>query len=232
MSEPGANPFMVMILEHNNFVSDAEVVEADIIPLDEQQAFGPGDAALLASSNAPLEADFTVVRGLDPVKHTEDFPDWEERMQLRDHVLVELFSRADPELSMGWVHRLKLMPIRPYRYAELHAWRKKGFPEEPPQWVMNIYRKFTDKLSEQAPDKVPVAITCPNCKKRNVELQVTRRLVYTGRAGVMKFDGEERHVPINDPDMNSSHTAILRCMDCHTTADLTDDEWLLPNISN
>ena len=230
MSEP--NPFMAMILDHQSFVGESEGVEADIFPLPEQQSWGVGDSAILASANTPLEQDFTIVKGLDPHDHTEDYPDWEERMQLRDHVLVEIFSRYDTEKSIGWVHRLKLLPIKKYRYDELHTWRKKGFPDDPPEWVMKIYREYTDRLAELAPDKVPVAVTCPNCKKRNVELVVTRTLEWTARAGLMKYQGTERHLPVADPVMTSSHVAILRCMDCKHVADMTDDEWVLPDISN
>jgi hypothetical protein len=99
--------------------------------------------------------------------------------------------------------------------------------------VMNLYRKYTDKLAERAPSRVPVAIACSHCKKRNVQLVVTRRLVYSGRAGLLKLGDQMRHVPIEDvSEPESTHTAILRCEDCHATADLVDDEWLLPDISN
>jgi hypothetical protein len=230
MSE--TNPFMAMILEHNSFVGESEHVEADIQPLPEQIAWGTGDVALLASANTPLEADFTVVKGLDPALHEETYPDWEERVLLKDHVLCEIFSREDTELSMGWVHRLKLLPVKKYRYRELNRWRKKGFPEEVPEWVLKIYRAYTDRLAETAPDKVPVAITCPFCHKRNVEMIVTRTLTWTCRAGLMEYQGEVRHLPVADPEMESSHVAILRCMDCGKEASMTDDEWVLPNISN
>lgn len=232
MSE--ANPIMVMIFEHNNFVSESEEVEAEIQPLDEQQAFGPGDAAILASSNAPLEQDFTVARGIDPEKYTETYADWDQQERMvRDHVLCEFFSRADSEISVGWVHRLKLLPVKNYRYKEMRRWRKNGWPDEPPEWVMKLYRLYTDQLAERAPNRVPVAIACPSCKKRNVDLVVTRRLVYSGRAGLMKIGDQERHVPIEDvSEPTSSHSAKLVCRDCKADADLTDDEWLLPDISN
>lgn len=226
------NPFMAMILEHSSFVSEAENVEATIRPLPEQQAFGVGDVAILASANTALEQDFTVVKGLEPIEHEETFPDWQERVLMHDHVLVELFSREDPEFSVGWVHRLKLLPIKQYRYKELRSWRKNGFPDDVPEWIMKYYREYTDKLAEQAPDKVPVAIVCEKCGKRNVELVVTRRLTWTARTGLLKYNGEMRHVPINDPEMTSTHVARLVCADCKAQAELTDDEWVLPDISN
>ena len=122
------NPFMAMILEHNSFVGPAEEVQAQITPLPEQQAFGEGDIALVASANTPLEDDFTVVKGLDPIHYEETFPDWQERVLLNDHVLCEIFSREDTEFSIGWVHRLKLLPVKKYRYRELKQWRKNGLP--------------------------------------------------------------------------------------------------------
>jgi hypothetical protein len=226
------NPFMMIMLEQNNFVGAAEEVQNNMSPLPEQQTFGEGSIAILASANTALEGDFTIARGLDPADHEETFPDWEERVLLRDHVLVELFSRQDPEFSIGWVHRLKLLPVKKYRYRELKQWRRKGFPDEPPEWVLKIYRDYTDRLSEQAPGQVPVAVTCPRCHKRNVELVVTRTLKWTGRAGLMEVNGLKRHLPVNDVSNSSEHVAQLICKDCKLVGDLTDDEWILPDISN
>jgi hypothetical protein len=230
MSE--ANPFMAMILETNSFVGEAENIQDGMKPLPEQQAWSPGDTAILASANTALETDFVVVKGLEPIEYEETYPDWMERTLMEDHVLCEIFSRQDTEKSIGWVHRLKLLPIKKYRYDELHTWRKKGFPDDIPEWILKIYREYTDRLSDQAPDKVPVAITCPFCGKRNVEMVVTRHLTWTCRAGTMKYQGEMRHLPVNDPVMSSEHQAILRCMDCHKEATMTDEEWVLPDISN
>jgi len=225
------HPLMALLLDHNSFLGEAESVENEIMPLDEQLNFTTGDVAILAAANTGLEQDFAVVRAVDAEQHAETWPDWEERL-LKSFVLCEIFSRSDPEISLGWVNRIKLLPIKQYRYKELKSWRKKGFPDDPPEWIMKYYRKYTDALSERAPNVVPRAVTCPHCGKRNVELVVTRRLEYKGRAGLMKLPAGERHVPITDPDVTSSHVAILRCSDCKATADLTDDEWELPNISN
>lgn len=223
---------MAMILEHNSFVGPAEDVQASIEPLPEQQEFGEGDVAIVASANTPLEDDFTVVKGLDPTQYAEMFPDWEERMMLTDHVLCEVFSREDTEPSIGWVHRLKLLPVKKYRYREFRSWRKNGFPEELPEWVLKYYRTYTDALADRAPDKVPVAITCPNCHKRNVQLKVVRTLTWEARAGLMEYKGEMRHLPVSEPEASSSHIAQLICMDCGHIGEMDDQEWVLPDISN
>lgn len=225
------HPLMAMLLNNNSFLGASESVEDTIMPLDEQLNFGPGDAAILASANTGLEQDFAVVRGVDPEQHAETWPDWEERL-LKSFVLCEIFSRSDPDISLGWINRVKLLPIKAYRYKDLRRWRKNGFPDDMPEWIMACYRKYTDALSERAPNVVPRAVTCPKCGKRNVELVVTRRLEYRGRAGLMQRGEGERNVPITDPELTSTHVAILRCQDCKATADLTDDEWELPNISN
>ena len=223
---------MVMILEANSFVGEAENIQAKIQPLPEQQSWGPGDVGILASANTALEGDFTVVKALEPIEYEETYPDWMERVLMHEHVLCEIFSRQDTDISIGWVHRLKILPIKQYRMRELRRWRKDGFPDEIPEWILKIYRDYTDRLSDQAPDKVPVAITCPNCGKRNVEMVVTRKLTWTARAGLMDYEGEKRHLPVNDPKMDSEHHAILRCMDCGKKATMTDEEWVLPDISN
>lgn len=230
MSE--VNPFMAMILGHSSFVGPAEDVQEKIVPLPEQQALGEGDIALVASANTPLEGDFTVARVLEPIQYESTFPDWQDRMLLSDHVLCEFFSREDTEFSIGWVHRLKLLPIKKYRYRELRRWRKQGFPDELPEWVLKYYRAYTDKMAEQSPETVPVAVTCPNCQKRNVELKVVRTLTWTARAGLMKYDGEMRFLPVNEPTMDSEHVAQLICTDCGHVGDMEDSEWVLPDISN
>ena len=101
-----------------------------------------------------------------------------------------------------------------------------------PEWVLKYYRSYTDALSDRAPDKVPVAITCPNCHRRNVELKVTRTLEWTCRAGLMMYQGAKRHLPVAEPEMTSHHVAQLICMDCKFVGELDDEEWVLPNISN
>lgn len=229
MSE--AHPLMSLLLESHSFLGAAESVENNIMPLDEQLNFGPGDGALLASANTPLEQDFAVVRGVDPAKHAETWPDWEERT-MNSYVLCEIFSKTDPVISLGWISRVKILPIKAYRYKELRSWRKKGFPDDVPDWVLAYYRRYTDELSERAPEVVPRAVTCPHCGKRNVQLVVVRRLEYRGRAGSVKFGEGERHVPLTDPDLRDTHTAQLICPDCQARADLVDDEWELPDISN
>jgi hypothetical protein len=229
MSDP--HPIMMMILESNSFVGPAERVEDTLTPIDEQLNFSVGDTAILAMANTALEHDFVILKMLDASKHAETYPNWEEREELGAHVLCEAFSRLDPELRLGWYHRLKIFPISNYRYRQARKWLKDGFPEEVPDWAEAAYLKYSELLSKQAPDIVPRVVHCPNCKGPNVALVVTRTLEYMARAGVIEHEGEEHIVPITEVDEKSSHVAVLRCLDCETPADLTDAEWSLPGIS-
>lgn len=229
MSEP--HPIMMMILDQNSFVGPAAAVEDTLTPIDAQRNFDVGDTAVLAMANTMLERDFVILKMVDISKHVETYPDWEERMGLNAHVLCEAFSRMDPEVRLGWYHRLKIFPISQYRYKQARKWLKEGFPEDPPMWAEEAFIKYSALLSEQAPEVVPRVVHCPNCQGHNVALVVTRTLEYMSRAGTITRDGEEHIVPITDVDEKSSHVAQLRCLDCEQLADLEDAEWILPGIS-
>jgi hypothetical protein len=218
-----------MLFEHQSFVGPAEGIETEILPITQQMDFGPGSGAIMAMANTALENDLVIVKGLDPSKYAEEFPDWETRHL---HVLCQAFSREDPELRIGWFSRLKLIPISTYRYRQARKWLKEGFPEELPDWVDDYYTEFADHLSVAAPELVPKVVQCPNCKKRNVSLEVTRRLDYMCKVGVLQHEGEDMYVPITEVDDQSTHTAQLRCLDCGAHADLEDSEWTLPGISS
>jgi hypothetical protein len=229
VSEP--HPVMMFLLQSNSFVGPAESVEDALMPIDDQLNFSVGDTAVLAMANTQLEQDFTILKMVDANKHTDTYPDWEEREEFRAHVLCQAFSRMDPELRLGWYHRLKIFPISKYRYRQARKWLKEGFPEEVPDWAEEAYLKYSELLAKQAPEVVPTVVHCPHCKGHNVALVVTRTLEYMSRAGVIMHEGEEHIVPITDVDEKSTHRAQLKCLDCETPADLDDAEWSLPGIS-
>ena len=232
-----SHPLMALLLNQNSFVGQGIEVEAEIEPLPEQLIFGPGSVAILATASTTLERDFAILKGLDPEKHAETFPDWEERMLGVNNagqgsfVLCEHFSAEDPLVTIGWFSRVKLMPISQDRYEETRGWIDDGFPPQVPQWVQDYYQTYTDALSERAPQRVPHTVECPECKGRNVELNVSRRVVYRGHAGVLRDKGKERYITLNDTDTTENHVAVLQCLDCHSTATLTDPEWDIPGVT-
>jgi len=236
MSEP--HPLMMLLLGGTSFVGPSEAFEDRIQPIQAQLDFGPGSHAILAMANTPLERDFVIAKGVDPAKHAEEFPDWEERMAglagsgWASHVLCQLFSRVDPELTIGWVSRLKLFPISSYRYREARKWLTEGFPEELPEWVEQTYLKWTDELAKQAPDTVPRIIACPACQGRHVIIEVVRQITYTAKVGLVTLDDQDHYVPVSDVEEESEHQARLRCEDCDQIGDLTDEEWNFPNLTN
>lgn len=219
-----AHPLMQMMFQDSSFVGPAESVENEILPQPDQLSFGPGDTGIMAMSNTELEQDFVVVRGADPAKYADQFPDWESR---GFHVLCHVFSRSDPELRLGWYSRLKLMRISQYRYRETRKWIKDGWPDILPKWVEETYIKFTDAMSGAAPDTIPRIVTCPYCQGRDVILEVHRRVSYQSKVGVLVHDGVEHYVSVSNVEENSAHNAQLRCQDCLARADLSDDEWHL-----
>jgi len=146
--------------------------------------------------------------------------------------LCEGFSKFDPVMTLGWYSRLKLLPITNYRWRQTKRWIEDGFPDPIPEWCEEIYVKYTDQLSESAPERVPRAATCPNCGNHNVELIVNRRINYKVRAGTLTIEGKVVHMPVHEPDETSTHSARLHCTGCNSFADLEDDEWQLPGITN
>lgn len=229
--EHESHPLMVMLFGNNSFVGDAEKVENEIMPLEDQLNFSIGDAAIVAQANTQLENDLVFVKAIDPAKHVEDFPDWADR-EMNSFVLCEFFSAGDPELNIGWFSRLKLMPIKAYRYKEARSWRVNSFPNEMPGWILDNHERYTEALSAHSPETVPRSVHCPNCPSTDVELVVVRKLEYKSRVGVLTIEGRELHVPVMDPVETSTHVAKLHCKDCDSTATLEDDEWTMPGISS
>jgi hypothetical protein len=79
---------------------------------------------------------------------------------------------------------------------------------------------------------VPRSSHCPNCNSTDIEIVVVRKIEYRSRVGTLMIDGHEFFVPVMDPVETSSHVARLHCKGCDSKADLGDDEWQLPGISN
>jgi len=229
--EHEAHPLMVMLFSQQSFVGDAEKVENEIMPLEEQLAFSAGDCAIVAQANTQLENDLVFVKALDASAHEATFPDWSER-EMNSFVLCQFFSAADPDDSIGWFSRLKLMPIKAYRYKEARTWKKKGFPTEMPEWILQCHDKYTEALSQHSPETVPRSVHCPNCNSTDVEIDVVRKLQYRSRVGSLTIDGHEFYVPVTEPEETSTHVARLHCKSCDSKADLGDEEWQLPGISN
>ncbi len=228
--EHGAHPLMVMLFGNNSFVGEAEKVENEIMPLENQLAFGVGDTAIVAQANTQLENDLVFVKAIDASAHETTFPDWSER-EMNSFVLCEYFSAADPDFSIGWFSRLKLMPIKQYRYKEARGWRKNGFPSELPDWILKYHEKYTESLSQHSPGTVPKSVHCPNCDSTDVEIDVVRKIQYVARVGSLTIDGHEFYVPVMDPEETGTHFARLHCKNCDSKADLSDNEWQLPGIS-
>lgn len=226
------NPLLAMWIDQHDFVGASSYVENEIMPLPEQLAFGIGDCGMLAGANTPLERDFAMVQGLNPEECAETYPDWEERL-LKSYVLVTKFSKQDPELSMAWVSRVKVLPISAEHYAEALTWLEESWPDEAPDWTEEYHQRYTDALALRAPEVVPHRASCPYCQSRHITLEVVRKLTYTAHAGVITIDGKEKFVPSSDTTDASTHIARLRCADCKAFTDpMEDDEWTLPGISN
>ena len=228
--EHSPDPLMVLLFSQNSFVGAAEKVENEIMPVDEQLSFTVGDAALVAQANTQLENDLVFARAINPEQHQETFPDWADR-EMNSYVLCEYFSAEDPEFSIGWFSRLKLIPIKAYRYKQARGWRKNGFPREWPDWIRDNFEKYTEVLAERSPDTVPRPTHCPNCQSTDVEIVVVQTNDFRGRVGSLTIDGHEFFIPVTEPKETTTHVARLQCNNCDSQATLADDEWRLPGLA-
>lgn len=224
------NPLMVMMFQNSSFAGEAENVENEIMPLESQLTMTPGTHCLVATASSQLEQDFVVATMLDAQAHSQAFPDWEERL-LRSYVLCDYWSEEDRTTNIGWFSRVKLMPISDEHYESMEDWRT-AWPDTPPSWVVDYLRDYTDQLSRRAPEWVPHAVTCPVCTGRDVSLRVFRQITFHAVAGQIIHDDETKFIPLTEPTIDSSHIARLICGDCGSTADLEDEEWVLPGYSN
>lgn len=229
------NPLLALIFEHSNFIGLSEEVENEITPLDSQLNLRPGDHAIGATANTPLERDFTVVTLLDPSEHAGTFPDWEERL-LKSYVFGEYCSFNDPNFHRGWFSRVKLLPITQEHFEIAEHWLPDNWPEwmthTPPDWAVDYFDEYASELSKRAPSRVPNPVTCPNCNGRRVELHVAHRIEYRVRCGEVTKGDVTKIVPVNDLDERQTWSAQLYCTDCESVADLTDPEWILPGLTN
>ena len=224
------NPILTLLLHQSQFLGPAQDLEENLNPLDFQFGIGPGDKCLMATSNIPVEEDFTLMEIIDHEKYTELYPDWEERFQMNRHVLARFFSLEDPEGAIGWFARVKLIPITEEQFAETEAWRVDGWPNDVPEWVTEGFTRYTDALAERAPTLIPVLVTCGNqdCQGRDVHLHISGRRRFDARAGEIQRDGKTVYVPVNDPGGDTTWAAHLMCTDCGATASLEDEEWDMP----
>ena len=230
------NPILALVFNNTSFVGPAEEVENEVTPLDSQLNLQPGDHAIAATANTPLERDWIICTVIDPEAHAEIFPDWEERL-LNSFVLCEYDSMEDPspEARIGWFSRVKLVPISEEGFARTREWLPDKWPDLaklPPDWIVEHFDEFSDALSERAPKRVPTAVKCFNCGGRQVHLEVSRRMEYSVRCGRITRDDKEMLVSMADVEVKDNHVAKLHCLDCDSYADLKDEEWQLPGYSN
>ena len=221
---PELNPLLAIMHGEHSFVGESLDMESKILPIPEQSALVPGDRALLGTSSAPVESDFGLVEVLDASQYAETYPDWEERVLL-SYVLCRHFSSEDPEFTLGWWHRVKLMPVAVVYYNEALEWMKTGFPENPPEWVNDSWTNYAGKLSVLMPDRVPAPLFCPQCESSHINLDVRWVITKSARAGKVTTDDKENYIQVSDCDQQVVSSAQLNCESCGAYAVLDDGDW-------
>jgi hypothetical protein len=218
------NPIMAMMLQTSNLTGNVSDFEAEVKPLPVQYAAVPGDKGIIASSENPIDSDFAVAEILDPAEYAEQFPDWEQRLQ-NSYILCGWFSLADPEGSVGWFSRVKFIPISEEQYDETLKWQEGEWPDDPPEWLNDIYTWYTDSMHARVPDRIPTTVKCPECGSNKTDLQIKKIYTASARAGVVERDGEVKYVHISGVEKDGEGQARIVCESCSHTWRIKAKEW-------
>lgn len=227
MEVPSEIPFNMgigLILAKSELVGERNMDDG-LKPFQAQYDMGPGDLAIVSTAESFIDRDFTAVTLVDPAEHTEEFPDWEERLQ-NSYVLCQWISERDPDGDVGWFARVKLIAVAEEHFSNIKEWvAKQNFPESPPAWLTGYYNEYQDSLAQVTPGAVPVTPTCPNCGSRQIQIHAMHVQRLAAQAGELSKDGQVKYVARHDPTMDCTTEAHLHCMDCNDRGDLDDDDW-------
>lgn len=217
------DPIVAHLLRSSNVLGHHLVVE-ELKPTPKQYALGPGDSAIVASTESEIDEDFTIVTILDPEEHKEQYPEYETQL-MNSFVLCAWQSHFHPEIETGWFARMKLIKISGEQYEELAKQvESSDYADGPPNWVHELYSEFMSELASASPGKVPTTVSCGICNSSNVELHASYMTRLAARIGVFEKEGDTYYAPLNRPTTNEVVTAHLHCNECEAEAELSEDE--------
>lgn len=216
------NPMVGMSLAKMDVITT--IIQTDEIrPIPAQFNMGPGTTAVVASSISGDDESLTVAKILDPEEYKDRYPDFGDRL-LNSYVLCKYHEAPpfnEPDGSVGWFSRVKLIELPEEHYAEILGFIEKDvFPPSPPSWLSEAYDKFNVELSAVSPDTVPAPIRCPNCGKYDVNLHIEHVVSLVTDVGILTREGEQAMVPTGDHDHSCMSTAKLVCTKCKWHADV------------
>lgn len=219
---------VAMALASSDFAKTSVELDHELHPVAAQYELGADDYAVVASSSARVDSDFTVAQILNPEGHADQFPDWEDRIH-GSFVLCQWHSLLCKEGALGWFARAKLIPIEESQHNEVLQWLDGGkdeLPTEPPEWVAQKYDEYTTALSNERPGVIPRRPACGECGSKNVQLHAMHITRIACMAGEVEEDDGQKMVysATSEPTRHCETMAHLHCNDCNARAEIESDE--------
>lgn len=184
-----------------------------LTPTDKQKAIKPGDTIVISTLAGGEVTAFGVV--LDGVEQASTFPDYQERID-KGYLLVEWFSEEE-EIAftdVGWFPRCASFEVNEHA-EEVSTWKVEGFPDSPPEWLMDAWRTMLSESHQVNPSSTPSPLRCPSCKSDEVYLNILEYRSAVEMAGNVTIDGEVKIVSFTDePDWVQTGTYKLVCAGC------------------
>lgn len=206
---PQVNPSGAHALSHS-WLTD----ENPLVPTEAQLKISPEDVVVISSMAGAVTTAFGEV--VDSSEHAADFPDWAAR-EANGYRLVRWFLYGETRDEYGWFH-VSWMFVVPDQYrAETLCWQFDGFPDSPPDWVMDGWRQLLTDLHMGNEQTVPLPLRCPGCNSDNVYVAVFRFASAMEFVGSLRReeDGAEVFAMLNDdPDWVKTSTGKFVCGDC------------------
>lgn len=224
-AEVPMNPLLTMQLFQLNDYPVHAVVDG-VKPSNSQRNIEPGDQCVVSLTNSRLNSDVVVAEILDPSEHAIQFPDWEERV-MRSYVLVNWVADEDPTGGIGWFDLTRMVVLTKEQYSDLHTRIVIEEMGTPPEWLMPLYAKYLEELSDLAPEVVAKMVQCPSCQGKNVELHALKVVQVISSASQKMTDGKTVYGLGSPPEISTHQDVHLHCNDCTQKGLLSEDEWHL-----
>lgn len=151
-----------------------ERIANEVMPNEEQLSLGEGDTTIISSEDdAHSSTEFQVLKIMDPSEHADDFPDWEERL-FNSYVFGQWYDADNLVGEYGWFPRVNLIKINDEQWDRvMNHIAKKERMTYPEVWLIERYNHTIVGLAKANPGSFPVPMTCGECGRLTVTLDIT-----------------------------------------------------------
>lgn len=224
---PSGNDHLMKLVFGDDFALTGETTDHSVKPIPRQFALQPGDYAAAMTSESIVDRELSIMQLVDAEEHKDKFPDYDHRL-MRSYVLADWKGAHDPNKSLGWFARSRLIPLTSDEYVEMDAAiENKSILNDAPDWFIERFREITDELAQGQPDLVFTRATCGRCGGREVSLHWTVEVEGASVAVVHQVDGKDVYAPRDLAGKIGWH-AHLHCNDCNAMGELDEEEFEKP----